>query len=86
MGARDGKKAKNIKLPNTRREVISGAAKSRWKNNLRTKREKPRRLPGLFLAHKLQIRAVLYQKIVFFVVKIAAFAIRKGDFVIRPGR
>lgn len=85
MGARDGKKAKNIKLTNTRREVISGAAKSRWKNNLRTQREKPRRLPGLFLAHKLQIRAVLYQK-AFFVVKIAVFAIRKGDFVIRPGR
>ena len=48
MGARDGKKAKNIKLPNTRREVISGAAKSRWKNNLRTQREKAPAVAGAF--------------------------------------
>lgn len=85
MGARDGKKAKNIKLPNTRREVISGAAKSRWKNNLRTQREKPRRLPGLFLHINCKYERFCIKK-AFFVVKIAVFAIRKGDFVIRPGR
>lgn len=86
MGARDGKKGKKY-------QVAKHATRSNFrrckipleKQFANPKRKAPAVCRGFFLRINCKYEQFCIKKS-FFVVKIAAFAIRKGDFVIRPGR